>query len=148
MAPLPRPSPGDDIQIRHSTLKASLQPRTEPSAPSLSHFSALVQRQNTIAIPASYSNLTGGPQPGTVAGIVLGSVAGFLLILWLIYSIFGQRSSSVSTASSVVVRERRKSTRASSGGRSRRHSETVEVRRAPPPPVVERVVMEERRERL
>ena len=48
---------------------------------------SLAKRQTQIlAIPTTYAGLNSGPPPGTVAGIVLGSVAGFLLILWLIYT--------------------------------------------------------------
>ncbi|KAK5634552.1 hypothetical protein RRF57_010265 [Xylaria bambusicola] len=36
-------------------------------------------------VPQGYGNAPAGPEPGTVAGIVLGSVAGFLLLLGLIY---------------------------------------------------------------
>ncbi|KFY30927.1 hypothetical protein V494_08033, partial [Pseudogymnoascus sp. VKM F-4513 (FW-928)] len=40
------------------------------------------------SIPSTYSNLN-GPEPGQIAGIVLGSVAGFILIAWLIYTSCG-----------------------------------------------------------
>ncbi|KAI0509351.1 hypothetical protein F5B22DRAFT_361985 [Xylaria bambusicola] len=36
-------------------------------------------------VPQGYGNAPFGPEPGTVAGIVLGAVAGFLLLLGLVY---------------------------------------------------------------
>ncbi|KAL3421181.1 hypothetical protein PVAG01_07626 [Phlyctema vagabunda] len=130
------------------------------------------KRQSTTdingIIPAGYTNQNSGPAPGTVVGIVLGSVAGFLLILWLLYTCmnFNNVSSGESAyTESVVVRERRKkSTTAGSHSyapsrpRSRRMSETVEVRRdrsrtpvrivrpdIPPPARTERIIVEESR---
>ena len=56
---------------------------------------SLLQRQTTVTttanpiIPSTYSGLGEGPQPSTIVGIVFGSVAGFLLLLWLIYTCFG-----------------------------------------------------------
>lgn len=38
-----------------------------------------------ISIPASYGRLDSSPAPGTVAGIILGSVCGFIFLLYLIY---------------------------------------------------------------
>ncbi len=146
MAPIPLPAASSDIQnpqFAPYTRIASLIRRAASAAPSLPKLSSLVPRQNTIAIPASYSNLTGGPSPGTVVGIVIGSVGGFLLIIYLLYSISGNNRAGSVSSESVVVHERRKSTRASSS-RRHSHSETVEVRSAPSRPVVERVVMQER----
>ncbi|KIY03188.1 uncharacterized protein Z520_01655 [Fonsecaea multimorphosa CBS 102226] len=49
--------------------------------------SALTKRQQAIlAIPTTYLGLNSGPKPGTVAAIVLGSVGGFLLIIYLIWA--------------------------------------------------------------
>jgi hypothetical protein len=48
---------------------------------------SLARRQTEIvAIPTTYNGLYSGPPPGTVVGVVLGSVAGFLLIIWLMYT--------------------------------------------------------------
>jgi hypothetical protein len=87
---------------------------------------------------------------------VLGSVGGFLLLLWLLYTClnFGTITSSSSDyTEEVVVRDRRKSTQGSTRTRSRRAaSEIVEARRERSPirivrePVVERVIVEETRE--
>ncbi|OGM48556.1 hypothetical protein ABOM_002517 [Aspergillus bombycis] len=40
---------------------------------------------STISIPASYGRLTSSPAPGTVAGIILGSVFGFIFLLYLLW---------------------------------------------------------------
>lgn len=48
----------------------------------------LLQRQSVAgAIPSNYAGLNSGPAPGTVAGIVLGSVAGFILLVWLFWAL-------------------------------------------------------------
>ncbi|KAI1210861.1 uncharacterized protein F4807DRAFT_41292 [Annulohypoxylon truncatum] len=36
-------------------------------------------------VPEGYGRYPNGPSPGAVVGIVLGSIAGFILLLWLIY---------------------------------------------------------------
>jgi hypothetical protein len=101
----------------------------------------IVPRQNVIyttqvpqqgIIPAYY-NLS-GPEPGTVAGIVLGSVAGFLLVCWLIQSLMntnnkGGATTAMAGEEEVVVRRPRRN---SHGGRSRhRHSQMREQSRSP-----------------
>lgn len=137
---------------------------------SLASLLQLSKRQDVVAIPTTYSDLDDGPSPGEVVGIVLGSVAGFLLLLWLLYALFNFGGSGrASTVTTEIVRERRGKSRASRASRAtrsrsrgrRRVSETVErvteireSRRpspmpAPPPPapgLTERVIVEERRE--
>ncbi|KAE8152000.1 hypothetical protein BDV25DRAFT_151910, partial [Aspergillus avenaceus] len=39
----------------------------------------------TISIPASYGRLASSPSPGTVVGIILGSVLGFIFLLYLVW---------------------------------------------------------------
>lgn len=78
-------------------------------------------------IPTYYN--TSGPEPGLVVGIVLGSVAGFLLIVWLLYSLTnGNTRTGQTTAMAgeeeIVVRRRRNS----HGNRSRGSRRPVEVR--------------------
>jgi hypothetical protein len=154
-------------------LPSALTPRSLSSlrplrTRSLSHLSTTVlnwlhkrQTFDTI-IPTTYGSINSGPSPGTIVGIVLGSVGGFLLLLWLLYTClnFGTITSSDSSyTESVVVTDRRKSTHGSTRTRSRRPSETVEIRRERSPirrerspirivrePVVERVIVEEARE--
>lgn len=167
MAPVPfkivfRPNPDAPLQMLSNEndageLTSTIFPRGIISATRrllLSSSSPLSKRQSDSSIvPVNYSNQNSGPSPGTVVGIVLGSVAGFLLLLWLLYTClsFNNVSSSSSYTESVVVRDRRKSTAGSH--RSRRMSETVEIRRERSPVRIvrepmrtERVVVEERRE--
>ena len=61
-------------------------------------------------IPTTYSGINNGPPPGTVVGIVFGSVAGFLLILWLIYTCVNLNGTSDIYAEETTVRQRRPST--------------------------------------
>lgn len=103
-------------------------------------------RQTTDTVPGNYPDLNAGPDPGTVVGIVLGSVGGFLLLLWLVYTCLqiggrGDTVSSYGTESVVTRKSRRRHSRHHHHRSPRR--ETVEVRtsRVVPPP--ERVVVEE-----
>ncbi|KAF5875462.1 uncharacterized protein Bfra_003916 [Botrytis fragariae] len=159
-----------------------LQPRNgQSSSPStLTKFlTRLISRQTTSSnpsiIPTTYGQQNNSPSPGTIVGIVLGSVGGFLLLLWLLYTCctLGRRQSAQSTVTEDVtfrenVRRRSHNSHRSSRPHSRRVSTTekVEIRRqrsrspAPvrvvreevrqetrrPPPPVERVIVEERRE--
>ena len=106
------------------------QPRHENHGPSILSLS---KRQAILAIPTTYDNLNSGPAPGTVAGIVLGSVAGFLLILYLIYTIFtlgggGRFGRSETVVEEEIIRRRSRSPR-----RSRSRSEVIEVQRSRSP---------------
>ncbi|KAL2042314.1 hypothetical protein N7G274_004803 [Stereocaulon virgatum] len=79
------------------------------------------QSTTTPLIPTTYSGLNAGPPPGTVVGIVFGSVAGFLLLLWLIYTCFGMGGaigSSEVVEREEIVEERRHSRTRSSARRS------------------------------
>ncbi|KAF2244833.1 hypothetical protein BU26DRAFT_608341 [Trematosphaeria pertusa] len=98
-----------------------------------------------------------GPGSGAVVGIVLGSVAGFLVLIWLLYSLTNVSGNAVAGEEEIVVRRPRNS----HSGRSRRSTRTevreysrsprrsgggrsqviVEERRAPRP---RSVVVEER----
>lgn len=134
----------------HASIIPAIASRTVLSdAPSRSRLHA---RQATSTVPGFYPSLNDGPDPGTVVGIVLGSVAGFLLVLWLVYTCFqiggrGDTVSSYGTASVVTRKTRRKRSRHHHRSPARR--ETIEIRtsRPPPPREPERVVMEERVER-
>jgi hypothetical protein len=144
MPPLPHPTP--------STAASTLPLLIRRASSSLSHtkhtlLSLLHRRQTTTIIPADYTNINSSLSPGAVIGIVLGSVGGFLLILWLIYTLMGGNIAvgASSDVSSIVIRERKRSRRGSSRRTSSRR-ESVEVREVRRPPAVERVVVEERRE--
>jgi hypothetical protein len=86
-----------------------LLPPSSATAPSTSQ--SLVPRQLYFALPASYTGLTSGPAPGTVVGITLGSVAGVLLLLWLLQSILQNNGTTnqyiEGDTSEVVVRRER-----------------------------------------
>lgn len=89
-------------------------------------YGSLVKRQTAVlAIPTTYTGLNSDLPPGTIAGIVLGSVAGFLLLLWIFYTCFGVVSPFTWGRRTVVEEEviRRRST--SSHRRSRSRHETV-----------------------
>lgn len=98
----------------------------------------MAKRQNIIytqqGIIPTYYNIS-GPEPGTVVGIVLGSVAGFLLICWLLQSLTNTNNKAGTTTAmageeEIVVRRPRRN---SHGGRSsrRRSAEVREVSRSP-----------------
>ncbi|KAJ5658775.1 uncharacterized protein N7484_002424 [Penicillium longicatenatum] len=85
--------------------------------------SNLQKRYSTISIPSTYGGLN-GPPPGTVAGIVLGSVGGVVLILYLTFLALNPgglaRGVSSSVDEEVVATGRR-------GPSLRRHGDTIEV---------------------
>lgn len=88
--------------------------------------SNLQKRYKTISIPSTYGHLDSSPQPGTVAGIVLGTVGGIVVLLYLTFLALNPgglargSSSSITDEEEVVVRSRR-------GPSSRRRSEVIEV---------------------
>lgn len=73
----------------------------------------LERRYSTISIPSTYGHLNSGPPPGTVAGIVLGTVGGVILILYLTFLALNPgglargNSASVIDEEVVTVRSRR-----------------------------------------
>ncbi|KAI9852088.1 MAG: hypothetical protein M1838_001885 [Thelocarpon superellum] len=87
-------------------------------------MASIFRRQTIVAIPSTYGDQNNSTPPGTVAGIVLGSVAGTVFVIWLFYlclNPWGGRDSV--TDEEVVVRARR-------GSRSSRRAETIEVSRS------------------
>lgn len=118
------------------------QPAIDYSAIALDapHKRPVAKRQQMViqeGIIPTYYNLS-GPEPGTVAGIVLGSVAGFLLIVWLLYTLTqgggGFRGNTTAMAGQeeiVVRRPRRNSHGARRSTASRRTAEVREVSRSP-----------------
>ncbi|GKT85407.1 hypothetical protein Ct61P_03257 [Colletotrichum tofieldiae] len=79
----------------------------------------LIHRQTTdgvVVVPATYGGYS-DLGPGAIAGITLGAVAGFLLILWMVYTClnFGRpvetSSSSVYTGTASVISVRRSKSR-------------------------------------
>ncbi|MCJ1439078.1 hypothetical protein MMC27_008469 [Xylographa pallens] len=99
MAPIPLPTLSTSVIQWPRAFLTSLPRLTTRSSPQLSTSAALQplirtvssiarRQQGVFPIPASYAGLNAGPDAGTVVGITLGSVAGFLLILWLLYTCF------------------------------------------------------------
>lgn len=95
---------------------------------------SIAKRQQVLIQPGvipTYYN-TSGPQPGTVVGIVLGSVAGFLLVIWLLYTLANGNArigamTTMAGEEEIVVRRRRNS----HGNRSRSSRRMREVSRSP-----------------
>jgi hypothetical protein len=90
---------------------------------------AIQPRQITVGVIPTYYRVD-GPAPGTIIGIVLGSVAGFILIIWLLYSLtqggtVGGGRNTIAAEEEIVVRRPR---RQSHGHRSRPRSSRTEVR--------------------
>ncbi|KAI9867637.1 MAG: hypothetical protein M1813_008437 [Trichoglossum hirsutum] len=107
-------------------------------AQSLTKLNRHLRRQNNgqaVVIPNTYTDNQSGPSPGSVVGIVLGSVFGFLFLLWLIWACF--QSGGVTREE--FIRERRPAY-------SRRAEQFVEIGRPPRRP--ERVIVRERRSSL
>lgn len=170
MVPIPLPSPSSSfrgllenvftstspLHKRLLVRLTSLLPLTRslssssPSSPILPSqvTSALSRRQTIAIIPTSYQ--VDGPSPGAVVGIVLGSVAGFILLIILFWSLSGGRifvsGTSVSGEEEVVVRRRSRSPRRSH--RSRRSTSIREVREVSRSPRPSRIIVEERAERI
>ena len=142
-----------DSLVPRDAQPAALGPR-HPAVPAigLDPTPAIHKRQTvqTITLPVNsiiptYYDFS-GPAPGTVAGIVLGSVLGFFLVVWLLWSLTLIRNNGGGTnirgEEEIVVRRPRKS----HSGRSRRSTRT-EVREYSRSPRREQVIVEERRER-
>ncbi|KAL9128317.1 MAG: hypothetical protein Q9217_002972 [Psora testacea] len=109
----------------------TLKPRSLASVLRRQQVTVTASTTANPIIPATYSGLNTGPSPGEVVGIVFGSVAGFLLLLWLIYTCFSMGASAVGQSSvveeEVVVRRRSRSPRPSPSSHSR--SEVIEESR-------------------
>ncbi len=183
MAPVPSPPPASIPTVSPSLNLRSFFPSTSPLSEPIAqpHTSSiqwrrpysirslsrslrpLTRRQQNIPnlIPETYAGLNKGPPPGTVVGIVLGSVAGFLLILWIIYTCmnFANTRGATTYDEETVVRRRSRSPRSSrrspprspsrhAPSRSRSRSEVIEVSRHRSPPRRETrretVILEER----
>ena len=127
------------ILSRHSILTG----RASTSPDSLSKTLAVAPRAIIGIIPTYYD--VGGPNPGTTVGIVLGSVAGFFLIIWLFYSLANAGGAAISGEEEIVVRRRR--SRSPHSRRSRRSIRTEVRETSRSPRRREHIIVEERRER-
>ncbi|KAL3468072.1 hypothetical protein BJX64DRAFT_282956 [Aspergillus heterothallicus] len=75
-----------------------LQPINTSSSLPPAKRTATTIAANTISIPSTYGRQHSSPNPGVIAGAVLGSVAGFLFLLYLLYlSLTSGRRFSAST---------------------------------------------------
>ena len=155
---MPRVSVPADISV-DSLAPRDAQPdpfaADSPIAFNALHERASVQKRAEVQIVQgiipTYYNYS-GPAAGTVVGIVLGSVAGFLLLVWLLYSLAninggagggGGRRSNIQGEEEIVVRRRRNS---QSGGRSRRSTRTEVREYSRSPRRRENIIVEERRQ--
>lgn len=149
----------DDIAAKSSNYfarDAQMKPALRPLQPlsELSQHTLNRRALRTNVIPLSYN--TSGPNPSTTVGIVLGSVAGFLLLFGLIwFATTGRRSGMIEGDEVTDIHVSRRSHSASRSRRTRRtrtaRSEMTERSspvRSPPPrsrPRTERIVVEETR---
>ncbi|KAK3990074.1 hypothetical protein QBC44DRAFT_369395 [Cladorrhinum sp. PSN332] len=112
----------DNILHRRSPLPIPSPAQTIPTPVLLTERQAAVQ---TSTIPSFYGGLDNSPEPGAVAGITLGAVAGFCLLLYLIYLCvnMGNNDSFTEGSASVVTRKSYRSrSEATSALPPRRHS--------------------------
>ncbi|KIW93889.1 uncharacterized protein Z519_05204 [Cladophialophora bantiana CBS 173.52] len=135
------------LQFSRRMLLASTAPsnavRREPVQPVfLQPSTHLDKRQNAIlAIPTTYAGLNSGPAPGALVGIVLGSVGGFILVLYIILSAFrlsGWGGGREVVQEEIIRHHRRRPSRSSPSSRS--HSQPMSHVSSPRS---ERIVVEE-----
>lgn len=100
----------------------AFDPESNDAASSLSK-----RQQGILALPTTYLGLNSGPSPGILVAIVLGSVVGFLLVLWLVTLCFfwGAGPFAVFRRQTTVVTE--KVTHGHRRPSSRRRFEEVEI---------------------
>lgn len=157
----PRGPDSDSLLPREAAIDLTAIAQDAPRIAQMAKRQQMAVQQGIIP---TYYNLS-GPEPGTVVGIVLGSVGGFLLIVWLLFSLTNANKGGATTAMAgeeeIVVRRPRRN---SHGNRSRRNSHAqmrevsrsprqssgrshiiVDERRAPPPPRTRSIIVEERR---
>jgi len=100
------------------------------------------QQGGIVPIPTVYQGLNSGPAPGAVVGIVLGSVLGFIFLIWLLW-ILSNGSSFIRTnrdEEEEVVVSRHRNTRSS----DRRRSHRTEMSQKGRSPRRDRVYRQER----
>jgi hypothetical protein len=102
------------------------------------------QQNGIVPIPTVYQGLNSGPAPGAVVGIVLGSVLGFIFLIWLLW-ILSNGSSFIKTnrdEEEEVVVSRQRNTHSSDRRRSSRRTEMSQ--KPPRSPRRDRVYRQER----
>ncbi|PGH37064.1 hypothetical protein GX50_00047 [[Emmonsia] crescens] len=106
-----------------SSLSRYLLTKSRDIAQSISASSSHLQRRDRmISIPSTYSSFTSSP--GTVVGIVVGTVGGFVLLIWILFLIFGGRATVVDDMTTVTDDSRSLPHRSQS---HRRRPEVIEV---------------------
>jgi hypothetical protein len=137
-----------DTSTLDTTNPFSLSSSSSSTHP-LTHLTSLAKRQNYIlAIPTTYSSLNNSPAPGAVAGITIGAIAGFIIVLYIVLSLLRLYSGRTFIETRIVERRTHNHNHSHSRSRSRRSrsrsmSEVPRVRRERETIVEERV----RRER-
>ncbi|KAF2711396.1 hypothetical protein K504DRAFT_475259 [Pleomassaria siparia CBS 279.74] len=136
----------DSLALLNLEALVARQPAIDTSVPTPNSLTARQTVVTTGIIPTYYN--FNSPAAGTVVGIVLGSVAAFLLITWLLFSLAqlsgNRRNTTIQGEEEVVVRRRRGS---QNNSRHSRRSTRTEVREHSRSPRREHVVVEERRTR-
>ncbi|KLJ05443.1 hypothetical protein EMPG_11069 [Blastomyces silverae] len=100
------PQKRTSLSSQHNTFSAaslgrSLMAKTRDIAQSISSSSSHLQRRDRmISIPSTYSSFTSSP--GTVVGIVVGTVGGFVLVIWILFLIFGGRATATDDTTTVT----------------------------------------------
>lgn len=96
---MPLPPPPPPRSFAHAILSDPAAQSTHPTPTSTSTATSLVQKIHEFAsrtllprletdvstVPEGYGRNPNGPDAGAVVGIVLGSIAGFVLLLWIVY---------------------------------------------------------------
>ncbi|OJD18940.1 hypothetical protein AJ78_01052 [Emergomyces pasteurianus Ep9510] len=107
-----------------SSLARSFLARSRDMAQSISPSASYPQRRDSmISIPSTYSSFTSSP--GTVVGIVVGTVGGFVVLIWILFLIFGGRVTTVDDMTTVTDDSRPPPPRRSQS--HRRRPEVIEV---------------------
>lgn len=111
------PTSSEELTLRLLGVRYTIEPQAE---------GALKARQNSDQgiYPIQYSYQQSGPAPAVVVGIVLGSVAGFLILIWLLWTVSNSNNTVIRTTGELeeveTVRTRSKGKRA----RSRREMQS------------------------
>jgi len=134
-----------------SVSSRSIQSSSTSNTVLVSHAHALSKRQLSIlAIPTTYQGLNAGPAPGTVAGVTIGAIAGFLLLLYAILTAFrlvGNNSGGTVIEEEIIHRRSRSPPRPRRRSRSVSASQMSEVRSPPRRTRPAEVIVEERVQR-
>ncbi|PGH09196.1 hypothetical protein AJ79_05725 [Helicocarpus griseus UAMH5409] len=105
-----------------SSLTSSFLTTSKSLSPALSPSASRQRREQMISIPSTYTSFTSSP--GAVVGIVIGTVGGFVLLIWILFLIFGGRTAVVDDATT-VTEDTRPPYRSQSS--HRRRPEVIEV---------------------